>query len=55
MIQGAEQGEAFLAAGLDIPLNVWLKLDSGMHRLGFDPAALRLGMRACATILVCAS
>lgn len=45
VIQGAEQGEAFLAAGLDIPLNVWLKLDSGMHRLGFDPAALRL---ACA-------
>lgn len=41
VIQGAEQGEAFLAAGLDIPLNVWLKLDSGMHRLGFDPAALR--------------
>ncbi|MDA5736733.1 alanine racemase, partial [Escherichia coli] len=31
VIQGAEQGEAFLAAGLDIPLNVWLKLDSGMH------------------------
>lgn len=41
VIQGAEQGEAFLAAGLDIPLNVWLKLDSGMHRLGFDPVALR--------------
>ncbi|ELK4798802.1 alanine racemase [Pseudomonas aeruginosa] len=41
VIPGAEQGEAFLAAGLDIPLNVWLKLDSGMHRLGFDPAALR--------------
>ncbi|KSF68947.1 alanine racemase [Pseudomonas paraeruginosa] len=41
VIQGLEQGEAFLAAGLDTPLNVWLKLDSGMHRLGFDPAALR--------------
>ncbi len=23
------------------PLNVWLKLDSGMHRLGLDPAAFR--------------
>ena len=30
----------FLAAKLSRPLAVWLKLDSGMHRLGFDARAL---------------
>lgn len=24
-------------AALGVPLNVWIKIDSGMHRLGFDP------------------
>ncbi|MBM96188.1 MAG: alanine racemase [Oceanospirillaceae bacterium] len=24
-------------AALPVPLNVWIKIDSGMHRLGFDP------------------
>jgi alanine racemase len=41
VVQGAEQAEALLAAELVRPLNVWLKLDSGMHRLGFDAAAVR--------------
>ncbi|WP_044870782.1 alanine racemase [Pseudomonas sp. LFM046] len=41
VVQGPEQAEALLAAGLPRPLNVWLKLDSGMHRLGFDADALR--------------
>lgn len=41
MVQGAEQIEALLAAELSRPLNVWLKLDSGMHRLGLAPAAVR--------------
>ncbi len=41
VVQGQRQAEALLAAALDEPLNVWLKLDSGMHRLGFDSAALR--------------
>ncbi|MBO3275301.1 alanine racemase [Pseudomonas schmalbachii] len=40
-VQGEEQACALLAANLPAPLNVWLKLDSGMHRLGFAPAALR--------------
>jgi len=40
-VQGVEQAEALLAAELERPLRVWLKLDSGMHRLGFDVAALR--------------
>ena len=34
-----EQLEMLLAAELDAALKVWLKLDTGMHRLGFDHAA----------------
>ncbi|MFZ3183853.1 MAG: alanine racemase [Pseudomonas sp.] len=41
VVQGAEQAEALLAAELAAPLRVWLKLDSGMHRLGFSPEQLR--------------
>lgn len=40
-VQGVEQATALLAASVPRPLNVWLKLDSGMHRLGFAPEALR--------------
>ncbi|WP_435606413.1 alanine racemase [Pseudomonas knackmussii] len=40
-VQGEEQAAALLASELPEPLNVWLKLDSGMHRLGFDAVALR--------------
>jgi len=41
VLQGEQQAAAFLAAKLSRPLAVWLKLDSGMHRLGFDARALR--------------
>jgi alanine racemase len=41
VLQTEEQAAQLLAAQLSRPLNVWLKLDSGMHRLGFDAAALR--------------
>ena len=41
VVQGAEQIEALLAAELSRPLSVWLKLDSGMHRLGLAPVAVR--------------
>lgn len=41
VVQGAEQAEALLASALVAPLRVWLKLDSGMHRLGFSPEQLR--------------
>lgn len=37
----AEQAEALLAAELTQPLRVWLKLDSGMHRLGFSATEVR--------------
>lgn len=40
-VQGAGQAEALLDASLVRPLNVWLKLDSGMHRLGFGTRELR--------------
>lgn len=32
------QVECLLAAKLEQPVQVWLKLDSGMHRVGFSPA-----------------
>ncbi len=35
------QAQQLLEAQLTRPLNVWLKLDSGMHRLGFSAEALR--------------
>lgn len=41
LLHSAAQAEQLLAAELVRPLNVWLKLDSGMHRLGFNSAAVR--------------
>jgi alanine racemase len=41
VLQGEQQAADFLAAKLRRPLNVWLKLDSGMHRLGFNGLTLR--------------
>src|SRR6218665_204544 len=40
-VHNAQQAQALLSAELSQPLNVWLKLDSGMHRLGFSPAEVR--------------
>lgn len=42
VVQSAEQAEALLACALAAPLRVWLKLDSGMHRLGFSSEQLRV-------------
>ncbi|MDM8348489.1 alanine racemase [Pseudomonas sp. sp1636] len=41
VLQDERQAADFLAAKLSRPLNVWLKLDTGMHRLGFTALALR--------------
>ena len=41
VLQGAEQVEALLAVSLPRPLNIWLKLDSGMHRLGLASDGVR--------------
>ncbi|WP_339080196.1 alanine racemase [Pseudomonas sp. TMP9] len=41
VVHTALQAQQLLAATLRRPLAVWLKLDSGMHRLGFNAAALR--------------
>ncbi|MCP8465171.1 alanine racemase [Pseudomonas sp. ZM23] len=40
-VQGPEQAHALLETQLPSALNVWLKLDSGMHRLGFSASAIR--------------
>ncbi|WP_263140910.1 alanine racemase [Pseudomonas sp. RIT-PI-AD] len=42
VVQDRRQAEALLAQPLSKPLAVWLKLDSGMHRLGFSATELRL-------------
>lgn len=39
VVHSPQQVSALLAANLPQPLPVWLKLDSGMHRLGLDAAA----------------
>lgn len=41
VVHSEQQAQQLLAATLSRPLNVWLKLDSGMHRLGFNAAQLR--------------
>ncbi|PKM29906.1 MAG: alanine racemase [Gammaproteobacteria bacterium HGW-Gammaproteobacteria-11] len=38
VVHHAEQVSQLLQAKLAEPLHVWLKLDTGMHRVGFDPA-----------------
>lgn len=40
-VQGEAQVDAVLASTIKRPLSLWLKLDSGMHRLGFTADALR--------------
>jgi alanine racemase len=40
-VQNQRQADWLLAADISRPLNVWLKLDSGMHRLGFTLEGLR--------------
>ena len=37
VIHHRDQAEALLAAQLDAPVRVWLKVDTGMHRLGIYP------------------
>ena len=41
LLHSEQQVAQLLGASLSRPLNIWLKLDSGMHRLGLDEAALR--------------
>ena len=41
VLHSDQQAQQLLAANLARPLNLWLKLDSGMHRLGFSAAAVR--------------
>lgn len=47
------QLEALLASQLDQPITVWLKMDSGMHRVGFEPDIFRQAyerLRACRNV-----
>lgn len=41
MVSGTEQVEMLASAELQKPVTVWLKADSGMHRLGFIGSELR--------------
>jgi alanine racemase len=41
MVQSDLQLQALESARLSQPVNCWLKLDTGMHRLGFEPSAAR--------------
>jgi len=40
VVQAAWQLEALHQAGANLPAGVWVKVDSGMHRAGFEPAEL---------------
>lgn len=41
MLENHNQLQAILSAHLSNPISVWLKLDTGMHRLGFKPEDLQ--------------
>ena len=41
VVRSVEQVEALLASQLPRELNIWLKVDTGMHRLGLSPQATR--------------
>lgn len=41
VVQGVEQLQQVLQTPVSRPLNVWIKFDTGMHRLGFDEAGVR--------------
>lgn len=45
VVHAGWQLEAIEQADLKRPLNVWLKLDSGMHRVGFHPADYQAAYR----------
>ncbi|WP_339486814.1 alanine racemase [Pseudomonas sp. EL_65y_Pfl2_R95] len=47
-VQDHRQLQAVLSAPAGSPLNIWLKLDTGMHRLGFDSLGLRAAYAALA-------
>lgn len=40
LLNHQEQVERVLSAKLPVPIRVWLKMDTGMHRLGFAPEAI---------------
>lgn len=53
VIHHAYQLEILEQAQLSSPVNVWLKIDSGMHRLGFHPGDVSAAMqrlRACKVV-----
>ena len=53
VVHCAEQLQWVLEASPARPYRVWLKLDSGMHRLGFEPDAFRAAftaLKACAHV-----
>jgi alanine racemase len=53
VVHQAEQLRLLEGAPLSVPLSVWLKIDTGMHRLGFAPAAARRAferLRACRAV-----
>jgi alanine racemase len=49
VVHSPEQLEALLAARLPRPLRIWLKMDSGMHRLGLPPRAFAEARRRLVT------
>lgn len=53
VIHSDHQVEWLARARLDRPLDIWLKVDSGMHRLGFAPertAEVHARLRACRAV-----
>jgi alanine racemase len=54
-IHNQNQLDTFLNSQLAKPVNIWLKMDSGMHRLGFDPNNYKAAYLALSQSKHCAS
>lgn len=44
VVHSVEQVDALLAAGIERPIDVWVKLNSGMNRLGFRTSAFKTAL-----------
>lgn len=55
VVHQQEQVDAIAAAKLDAPIKVWLKMDTGMHRLGLAPECYQAAYQALSTSPNCLS
>ncbi|MCH8536252.1 MAG: alanine racemase [Alkalimonas sp.] len=53
VVHQQEQVDAIVAAKLDAPIRVWLKMDTGMHRLGLAPEQFQMAYQSLSASANC--